>query len=278
MADGSPLRVRALDVRLDVHVQDPALTPRLRSLLADVEDGGPAVRGVADALVLVLGTGPWFVTSPAHQASATSPAHAVSAVLAAVNLTAVHSTRLLAVHAAVLCRDERVLVVPAPSGTGKSTLTACLLDRGWAYTSDEALCLRWADGAVVGYPRPMSLSAWSASVVGVDGVEGHDGTAAERLVPVSGVGWPTASPGTPPTDVVLLSRHERPDVHLEPVGRQVALVELLRRSFTHFLDPARALQLLTAVTNGARCRRLHLGDPRAAAALLDPPDAEQARP
>lgn len=268
-------RVLALGVRLDLHVEDVALAAVLGDLLVDVVDGDR--RGPADALVLVLGTGGWTIVSPGHLAEAGSREAAVSAALAAVNLTAVHSTRLLALHAAVLARQDRVLVVPAASGAGKSTLAACLLQRGWSYVSDEALCLRWDTGSVVPYPRPMSLSEWSASTASVRGVAGHDGTAAELLVSATGAGWSRAGDVGPPTDVLLLSRREGPP-SLEPVVRQDVVVELLRRSFTHFLDPARSLQLVSTVVTDARCRRLHLGDPRAAAALLDGPDAPEARP
>lgn len=257
----------ALGVRLDVVVEDPSLARLTAGLMQDLRAPGPARS--CDALVLVLGRGPWTVNSPAHSVLADTLPSVTSAVLAAVNLTAVQSTRLLAVHAAVLAQGERVLVLPAASGTGKSTLTACLLSRNWSYVSDEALCLRWDDGALVPYPRPVALSGWSASTAGVHGLSGHDGKSDEQILTARGCNWSVERHPGPVTDVVLLARNDRLP-SLADVTRQGVVVELLRRSFSHFLDPARALTLLSAVAMGARCRQLNLGDPRAAAALLDP--------
>lgn len=46
-------------------------------------------------------------------------------------------THLLLLHAAVLERDGRALVLPATPGSGKSTLAAALSLRGWRLLSDE---------------------------------------------------------------------------------------------------------------------------------------------
>jgi hypothetical protein len=44
---------------------------------------------------------------------------------------------LFFLHAAVVARGGYAVVVPAPSGTGKSTLALALLSRGFSYLSDE---------------------------------------------------------------------------------------------------------------------------------------------
>ena len=66
-------------------------------------------------------------------------------------------TRHLLIHAAVLERDGRALVMPGPSGVGKSTLTTALMSRGWRLLSDEVAIIDPRDGQLQPHPRPISL-------------------------------------------------------------------------------------------------------------------------
>jgi HprK-related kinase A len=60
-------------------------------------------------------------------------------------------------HAAVLERDGRALLLPAPSASGKSTLCAALAWRGWRLLSDEMAVFGLDDGRLRPNPRPVSL-------------------------------------------------------------------------------------------------------------------------
>jgi len=74
--------------------------------------------------------------------------------------------RYLIVHAAVLERGGRALVMPAPPGSGKSTLTAALAGRGgWRLLSDELTLIDLDSGLVVPNPRPVSLKNQSIDVI-----------------------------------------------------------------------------------------------------------------
>ena len=72
----------------------------------------------------------------------------------------------LAVHAAVLAAAGGVIALPGESCAGKSTLAAACTVQGFGYLSDEALVLT-SEGTVVPYPRPIALSSWSRTAVGV---------------------------------------------------------------------------------------------------------------
>ena len=68
-----------------------------------------------------------------------------------------HAHHFVVYHAAVLERDGRALVLPAPPGSGKSTLTAALAQRGWRLLSDELALLDPRDGQLYGLARPVNL-------------------------------------------------------------------------------------------------------------------------
>jgi HprK-related kinase A len=71
----------------------------------------------------------------------------------------------LTLHAAVLERDGCAVIMPAPPGSGKSTLCAGLVSRGWRLLSDELALIALADGQVVPLGRPVSLKNQSLEVI-----------------------------------------------------------------------------------------------------------------
>jgi HprK-related kinase A len=72
----------------------------------------------------------------------------------------------LVIHAAVIERNGCAAILPAPPGSGKSTLCAALVTRGgWRLLSDELTLVRLADGAIVPLPRPVSLKNASIAVL-----------------------------------------------------------------------------------------------------------------
>jgi HprK-related kinase A len=71
----------------------------------------------------------------------------------------------LMIHAAVIERDGLAAILPAPPGSGKSTLCAALVSRGWRLLSDELALIRPHDGLLVPVPRPISLKNRSIDVI-----------------------------------------------------------------------------------------------------------------
>ncbi len=71
----------------------------------------------------------------------------------------------LILHAAVLAREGRAVMLPAPPGSGKSTLCAALMLRGWRLLSDELALIDLADGRLVPLARPVSLKNASIQVI-----------------------------------------------------------------------------------------------------------------
>ena len=71
----------------------------------------------------------------------------------------------LILHAAVVERNGLAAILPAPPGSGKSTLCAALVSSGWRLLSDELTMIRPADGMLVPLPRPISLKNASIDVM-----------------------------------------------------------------------------------------------------------------
>lgn len=63
----------------------------------------------------------------------------------------------LVIHAASVERGGRALILPGEPGSGKSTLTAGLVHRGWRLLSDEMTMIDPATAELVALARPISL-------------------------------------------------------------------------------------------------------------------------
>lgn len=71
----------------------------------------------------------------------------------------------LVIHAAVIEKGGLAAILPAPPGSGKSTLCAALVNRGWRLLSDELTLVRLDDGKIDPLPRPVSLKNASIGIV-----------------------------------------------------------------------------------------------------------------
>lgn len=76
-----------------------------------------------------------------------------------------HVFEFLVMHASVLSRDDRALILPGPPGSGKSTLCAALSYRGWRLLSDEFALIEIETGAILPLPRPIGLKEESIEVI-----------------------------------------------------------------------------------------------------------------
>lgn len=76
-----------------------------------------------------------------------------------------HCHTFITVHSAVLERGGRALMMPAPPGSGKSTLCAALMLHGWRLLSDEMALLDPITGMVTPSPRAVSLKNQSINII-----------------------------------------------------------------------------------------------------------------
>lgn len=74
--------------------------------------------------------------------------------------------RFLLIHAASVERAGQGLILSGESGSGKSTLSALLAENGWRFMGDEFVLIDPESGAMVPFPRPISLKN-----AGIDALE-----------------------------------------------------------------------------------------------------------
>ncbi|MFW8600838.1 PqqD family peptide modification chaperone [Desulfobacterota bacterium M19] len=68
-------------------------------------------------------------------------------------------------HAAVLGKDEKVVIFPGKTGSGKTTLTAVLARQGWQFFSDELAVMDSAKHTITSFPLPMSIKSGAVSLI-----------------------------------------------------------------------------------------------------------------
>jgi HprK-related kinase A len=78
---------------------------------------------------------------------------------------ATRAHQYLMLHAGAVERDGRALILPAMPGSGKSTLTAALIARGWRLLSDEFGLLDHQSGRLHPLPRAIPLKNRSIDVI-----------------------------------------------------------------------------------------------------------------
>jgi len=71
----------------------------------------------------------------------------------------------LIIHSAIIEKDGYGLIMPGTPGSGKSTLCAALINRGWRLLSDEMALLSLDDGLIYPAPRPVSLKNKSIQII-----------------------------------------------------------------------------------------------------------------
>ncbi len=166
----------------------------------------------------------------------------------------------LVMHAAVLARGERAVMLPGFPGAGKSTLCASLaLCAGWRLLSDELAILDPADGCLIPHPRPISVKNASIGIVSAfpgarlgpvyrDTRKGdvshlggpppsrHDATARAR---VAWVLFPRFDAGAP--------------ARCEEISRAEAFALISEQSFNQERMGERGFDALCALLDGARC-------------------------
>lgn len=200
-----------------------------------------------------------------------------------VNLViAMRFHRFLMLHAAVLERRGRALLLPAAPGQGKTTLCTALAHRGWRLLSDEFGLAVPGTTALIPVPRPMPLKNESIEVMRRFAPEAILGP----LIPntrkgtIAHVRPPRASveaASSPASARWIVFPRWRPNTALSlvEVPRMEGFMRLATNAFNYDLLGAAGFETVRDIVDGARCFRLAYSDlAEAVAALTAMADAD----
>jgi len=184
--------------------------------------------------------------------------------------------QFLIIHAAVVEKNGRAAILPAPPGSGKSTLTAGLVLSGWRLLSDELALIDRKTGLIQPLPRPVSLKNRSIDVIRAFAPDvyinraSHDtvkGTVAHMRPPRDSVrrqheaarpGWvifPEWKSGAPPT--------------LTPRSRAQTFMFLAQNAFNYSHLGEDGFRVGTALIDQVDCFDFHYGELPGAIAAFD---------
>jgi HprK-related kinase A len=171
-----------------------------------------------------------------------------------------HAHRYLMIHAAVVEKDGYAAILPAPPGSGKSTLCAALVNRGWRLLSDELTLVRIDDGNIVPVPRPISLKNESIDIIKsyAPGVafsrkvaDTMKGTVAHMKPPADSV--IRGSEIVPPAWVIF-PKYERGAVaRLEAVPRSRGFMRVADNAFNYSVLGLRGFESLAGLIEMSQC-------------------------
>ncbi|MFN3397447.1 MAG: HprK-related kinase A [Sulfurimicrobium sp.] len=171
-----------------------------------------------------------------------------------------HANRYLIIHAAVVEKGGHAAILPAPPGSGKSTLCAALVCRGWRLLSDELALVRVSDGSIAPLPRPVSLKNESIDIIqhyepgAIFSRKVSDtmkGTVAHMKAPTESIAH--AMESARPAWVIFPRYQAGVATRLEALPRSRAFMRVADNAFNYSLLGVRGFETLAGLIDASLC-------------------------
>lgn len=171
-----------------------------------------------------------------------------------------HAHDYLMIHAAVIERNGYAAILPAPPGSGKSTLCAALVHRGWRLLSDELALVRIEDGQLIPLPRPVSLKNQSidiikryesAAILSRKVADTMKGTVALMKAPNESVD--SFLKPARASWVIFPKYQQGPTAKMMAVSKSQAFMRVADNSFNYSLLGAKGFETLAGVMDTCQC-------------------------
>jgi HprK-related kinase A len=187
-----------------------------------------------------------------------------------------HCNQFLTLHAAVVERHAAALVLPAPAGSGKSTLCAGLVFNGWRLLSDELTIIDPGSNSIVPLPRPVSLKNASievirgfapSAIIGPVVEETAKGQVAHVRPPADAVA--RAEERATARWIIFPRYAAESEARLEPLGKAAALMRLVESSFNYNVHGRSGFEMLCEMVGASDCYEFGYARLPEAVAMLD---------
>jgi len=151
-----------------------------------------------------------------------------------------HAHQYLIIHAAAVEKNGFAAILPAPPGSGKSTLCAGLILAGWRLLSDELTLIDRRSGLIQALARPVSLKNQSIPVIRAFAPEAFinrevrdtaKGTVAHLRPPADSV-WRQNEPARPGW-VIFPKWEPRVETELTPRSQAQTFIYLAQNAFNY---------------------------------------------
>jgi len=165
-------------------------------------------------------------------------------------------------HAAVIERGGRAVIMPAAPGSGKSTLTAALVHRGWRLLSDELTMLDPTAGQLVPLARPISLKNTSIDAIRAfapDAVFGAivpdtvKGTIGLLCAPVESV--ERVAEAATPRWIVFPRWEQGAPVTFDTLEKSTAMMQMVQHAINYDIHGARGFSITADLVDACDCLR-----------------------
>jgi hypothetical protein len=189
----------------------------------------------------------------------------LSTLLWHINRSVVRSSQdRLLIHASAVSLNQVALLFPAAMESGKSTLAAGLVRRGFDYITDEVVAMDLESGSIEPFPRALSIDRGSWEVLSDLRPDVSSQAARYRgnqwQVRPSSIRDDCIAGSSTPRFVVTPAYVENARTELQPLARADGLRILAEHSFNFFSHGAGGLRVLAQVVRRSDCYHLQMSD------------------
>lgn len=195
-----------------------------------------------------------------------------------------HCHQYLTIHAGAIERHGHAAILPAPPGSGKSTLCAALVQRNWRLLSDELALISRRDGLLTPIARPVNLKNQSidvirafepAAVIGTPARDTSKGTVAHMRAPADSVA--RVNEPAPPAWIIFPNYKPGSAARLRAMPKGEAFMQLADSAFNYSALGEEGFRVLANVIDQCDCYSFTYSDLDEAVAVfasLEPPSLQ----